>query len=110
MLICCEVEAAVTLSIANCALTLWILNFFPIRQVVEEKPVLICEVEYIKDEEDDTADTEEVKFSVGLPSCSFLALSQHSLSRRGGRYRRHRGGVGWGVGAATMLFVGGAGS
>ena len=44
----------------------------PLPQVVEEKPVLICEVEYIKDEEDDTADTEEVKFSVGLPSCSFL--------------------------------------
>lgn len=32
----------------------------PRMQVVEEKPVLICEVEYIKDEEDPTADTEEV--------------------------------------------------
>ena len=38
-------------------------------QVVEEKPVLICEVEYLKDDEDDGDSAE-----VGGPTCRAPAL------------------------------------
>jgi hypothetical protein len=47
---------------------------FKILEVVEERPVLVCDVEFLPDAEDDTADTPEVgsmrqlfKRKLGLP-------------------------------------------
>lgn len=55
---------------------------FRILDVVEEKPVLICEVEYIKDEDDPTADTEEARSLAAEVAQLFRSVVQLSVKLR----------------------------
>ena len=75
-------------------LALFLMSLSLFLQVIEEKPVLICEVEYIKDDEDPTANTEEVR--AGCRAGQTEAASSHP---------RHAGQQGcysrWAAGAAA---------